>query len=272
VQEVEAAPDRRAAAEMVLIRLCYVADQPTPGELVRRLTNSDSPAVQPAVVAVLPLPAVLPLAPRTLAGSGGGAAVARAAPREELSPAIEPAPVVEAAIVEAPIEEPAPPPMPTSFREVVTLIRELKEVTLYGHLLHSVHLVRFAAPVIELRPQPEAPRDLAARLTSLLAEATGFRWTIVLSTEPGEPTIDEQRVAADRGRETEASDHPLVKAIMAAFPGAKLETVRDPTVDEFRLSPKLPEIDDGLILPDHMPDFAPPDAEPMDDMELEEDL
>ncbi len=38
VAEVEAAPDRRAAAEMVLIRLCYLADQPTPGDLVRRLS------------------------------------------------------------------------------------------------------------------------------------------------------------------------------------------------------------------------------------------
>ena len=38
VQEVEQAPDRRAAAEMVLIRLCYLSDQPSPGDIVRRLT------------------------------------------------------------------------------------------------------------------------------------------------------------------------------------------------------------------------------------------
>ena len=42
VAEVEAAPDRRAAAEMVLIRLCYVADLPPPGDLVRRLTENGS--------------------------------------------------------------------------------------------------------------------------------------------------------------------------------------------------------------------------------------
>jgi DNA polymerase III subunit gamma/tau len=263
VQEVEAAPDRRAAAEMVLIRLCYLADQPTPGDLVRRLSSTEA---MPTPVAPMPsVPAPAPAASVARAGGGGGTAVARAVPQEEVK--VEVAPVEE-----TPPPEPQPAPMPTSFREVVTLVREQKEVTLYGHLLHSVHLVRFAPPVIELRPQPEAPRDLAAKLAALLGEATGFRWTIALSTSPGEPTIDEQRVAADLGRETAASDHPLVKAIMAAFPGAKLETVRDPTVDEFRLSPKVAEPDDGLILPDHMPDFAPPDAEPMDDMELEEDL
>ena len=44
VAEVEQAPDRRAAAEMVLIRCCYVADLPSPGELVRRMQGSPAPA------------------------------------------------------------------------------------------------------------------------------------------------------------------------------------------------------------------------------------
>ena len=43
VGEVESAPDRRAAAEMVLIRLCHVADMPSPGELVRRLSTGSPP-------------------------------------------------------------------------------------------------------------------------------------------------------------------------------------------------------------------------------------
>src|SRR6202044_1976711 len=45
VGEVEIAPDRRAAAEMVLIRLCHVSDMPTPGDLIRRLTSGGSPGV-----------------------------------------------------------------------------------------------------------------------------------------------------------------------------------------------------------------------------------
>ena len=44
VGEVETAPDRRAAAEMVLIRLCHVADLPPPGDLVRRLTAASTQA------------------------------------------------------------------------------------------------------------------------------------------------------------------------------------------------------------------------------------
>src|SRR3984885_9157604 len=44
VAEVETAPDRRAAAEMVLIRLCHVSDLPPPGDLVRRLSAAPATA------------------------------------------------------------------------------------------------------------------------------------------------------------------------------------------------------------------------------------
>ena len=71
---------------------------------------------------------------------------------------------------------------------------------LHAHLLHSVHLVRFAPPVIELRPQPDAPRDLAPQLAALLSEVTGTRWTIALSAAEGEPTLAEQGTAADAAR------------------------------------------------------------------------
>jgi DNA polymerase-3 subunit gamma/tau len=76
-----------------------------------------------------------------------------------------------------------------------------------------------------------------------------------------------------------------VQAIMAAFPGARLEAVRDPTADEYRLPRIAPTVDwaadpsavealsaAGPDLPDDMPDFAPPDAELTDEMELEDDL
>ncbi len=44
VGEVETAPDRRAAAEMVLIRLCHVSELPPPGDLVRRLGSATTHA------------------------------------------------------------------------------------------------------------------------------------------------------------------------------------------------------------------------------------
>jgi DNA polymerase-3 subunit gamma/tau len=133
---------------------------------------------------------------------------------------------------------------------------------LHAHLLHSVHLVRFAPPVIELRPQSEAPKNLSSQLAALLTEITGNRWTIAVSREAGEATIAEQGNAADTARKTAAADHPLVRAILAAFPGARIDTVHDKTADAYGLPAAPPD----------MPDFAPPDAEYFDEDPMEIDL
>jgi DNA polymerase-3 subunit gamma/tau len=156
-------------------------------------------------------------------------------------------------------------PRLNSFRDVVALVREQKEAMMHAHLLHSVHLVRFAPPVIELRPQPDAPRDLSAKLAALLTEVTGTRWTIAVSAGIGEPTLADQGNTADTARKTAAADHPLVRAIMAAFPGARIDTVHDKTADDYGLPVAVPD-------PPDMPDFAPPDAEYFDEEPMENDL
>ena len=217
VGEVETAPDRRAAAEMVLIRLCHVSELPSPGNLVQRLSNSATQASGP---------------PTSAPSSGGGA---------------------RAVAGGAPIPAPDAAPRLASFRDVTALVAEKREAMLHAHLIHSVHVVRFAPPVIELRPQPEAPKDLAARLGALLTEATGTRWTIALSTAEGEPTVAEQGTAADSARRTAAADHPLVRAIMDAFPGARIDTVHDTAADAYGL-----------------PTIEVPDPEPSDEMEFDE--
>ena len=226
VAEVETAPDRKAAAEMVLIRLCHVADMPPPGDLVRRLTEGG------VVSGGAPAPAP----------NGGGGARAMAGGGGALMAA------------------PAAARLPGSFREVAALVAERREPSLHAHLVHSVHLVRYAPPVIELRPQAEAPRDLAARLSAVLGEATGTRWTIALSALPGEPTLAEQGSAADTARRQSAAQHPLVQAILAAFPGARIEAVHDSRTDAYGL-PAEP----GSLLQDEPPaddlEFAPPDED-----------
>ena len=126
-------------------------------------------------------------------------------------------------------------PQLNSFRDVTALVAEKREAMLHAHLVHSVHLVRFAPPVIELRPQADAPRDLASKLAALLTDATGTRWTIALSAAEGTPTLADQGSAADAARRSAAADHPLVRAIMDAFPGARIDQVHDATADAYGL-------------------------------------
>ena len=208
LSEVESAPDRRAAAEMVLIRLCYAADLPPPGELVRRLGRSDGVPSEPGPPGSAP---ARPDAPPEIASVAIGNTQARVHP------------------------EVSPRPRLAGFRDVVALAAAEREALLHAHLLHAVHLVRFAPPVIELRPEPDAPRDLAARLAGLLQRVTGERWTIALTTAEGEPTLARQGEAADEARRDDASRHPLVRAILEAFPGARIDAVHDGTADAYGL-------------------------------------
>ena len=158
-------------------------------------------------------------------------------------------------------------PRLAGFRDVTALVAERRDPILHGHLVHSVHLVRFAPPVIELRPEAEAPRDLAARLAALLTDATGTRWTIALSAAPGEQTLAEQGSAADTARRAVAAVHPLVRAILDAFPGARIEAVHDARADAYGLPPQQvpgePALDEPALggqAEFDGPEFAPPDA------------
>jgi DNA polymerase-3 subunit gamma/tau len=221
--------DRRAAAEMVLIRLAHVADLPTPGEIVKRLTDGATDAA--------PHPGTGGGGSGGLRAMGGGGAVAA------LAPAIA-----------------AAPPQPREWREVVALASGVKPL-LHAHLLHDVHPVRIAPGRVEIRTRPTAPRDLAAQLTALLAERTGARWTVSITNEGGEATLAEQGRSAESDRLAAARSHPLVQAILATFPGATIETVRDAAADDYGLvatpAALTAEPDDDM----DGRDFAPPEAE-----------
>jgi DNA polymerase-3 subunit gamma/tau len=227
VPELADAPDRRAALDMILIRLAHLSDLPPPGELVRRLSQAGAGAAPGPVPGGGGGPALRAMA-------GGGAAVAVAAP----------APVAAAA-------------MPTTWQEVVALAAATDPM-LHAQLLHDVHPVSLAPGRIEIRPTARAPRDLAGKLSLMLEKTTAARWMVGISCEAGAPTLSDQGRAAAADRLAEARNHPLVQAILEAFPGAQLQEVRDAAADDYGLAgPAMlaPE-------PSAMPEFAPPEAEP----------
>ncbi len=225
--EVQTAPSPIQAAEMVLIRLAYVADLPAPADLVKALegAGNGAPASGNGSTST---PRVGP-APR-MAVETGAIAATRLQPRE--LPATEPLPAG-----------------PQSFLEVVQLFEQKREPLLRSHLYSNVNLVAFEVGRIELRPSEAAPRDLTNRLGQLLTEWTGRRWVVSVSGESGEPTLREQDAARAAGLKSEAANHPLVRAVLEAFPGAKIETVREKAVETTVTAPADGE-DDAVITDD----------------------
>jgi len=78
---------------------------------------------------------------------------------------------------------------------------------------------------------------------------------VTVSGEPGQPTLKQQDDEAASAARRKALDHPAVKAVLDAFPGARLEAVR--------------MFDDDLA-EDDMTE-SPVDSDPSDD-EIAEDL
>jgi DNA polymerase III subunit gamma/tau len=209
IEEVQTAPSPLQAAEMVLVRLAYVADLPAPGDLVKQLAERADGA--PSGVSS-GRPASVPTSPgggaRLAASLDGGSAAPRLAPEE----ASAPVPALA---------------QPQSFFDVVELFAKHHEAMLRAHLVAHVHLVHFEPGRIEFRPGVGAPRDLPNRLGQLLSQWTGTRWIVSISGEEGAPTLAEQAEAREASLRNEAAQHPLVRKVLEIFPGARIEAVRE---------------------------------------------
>ncbi len=280
--ELQTAPQPVTALEMLVVRLCYVAEAPTPGDLVARWQAADpaapagGPAPQPAPTQRAPTqPAAPSAAPQASAPrptpSPSDAAPAPAAAPSDPGGDPRPEPPPEATMADsapaptagrgspalAPRAAAAPQPdgaspQPRSFAEVVALFEEKREGILYTHLYKDVHLVRFEPGRLEIRPEATAPPDLANRVGALLSDWTGARWVVSVSAAEGAPTLREDDQAADAAARAEAAAHPLVRQVLEAFPGASINSVRDLEADlqadlatELTLDPDAADALDG---------------------------
>jgi DNA polymerase III subunit gamma/tau len=216
IEEAQTAPSPLQAAEMVLVRLAYVADLPAPADLVRKLSGRGEPPGAGATLSRASPPAAPVAAPfganggpqLGISGEGGAAA----APRLTVHGDALPQPQLE--------------PQPQSFLEVLELFDRHREALLRSHLYAHVHLVHFEPGRIEFRPAAAAPRDIANRLGKLLGEWTGTRWVVSVSGEEGAPSLREQDEARAQSLRNEAARHPLVRAVLETFPGARIAQVR----------------------------------------------
>ena len=53
-----------------------------------------------------------------------------------------------------------------------------------------------------------------------------------VSNAAGGQTVADQHAAADAAERAHVAEHPFVKAVLATFPGAKIESVRRPKIEE----------------------------------------
>ncbi len=248
VAEVEAAGRPLSAAEMVLVRMAYAADLPTPDEVIRSLAGDGSSGAGAH-------------------GNGGGVA-ASAAPgptarrdvsaRPPLSQAtLPPRGAPQAAAAVQPAGDPAArAPEPQAlvvgrFEELIALATEKRDLGVKTALERDVRLVRCEDGRLEITLEQSAAKTLVNDLSRKFSQWTNRRWMVVVSAEQGQPTVKSQNEARQAELKTGVRADPLVQAVLSRFPGAEIVGVR--------------EAEQAAALPTGEPDDAMPEPPPVDD-------
>ncbi|WP_374624668.1 DNA polymerase III subunit gamma/tau [Devosia sp.] len=190
--EVQKAADVLQAAEMVLVRLAYATDLPTPDEVIGKLQGQPPTTPQPT----------------TPIGRG---AVTQAARLEA------PAPVATAP------SQPAPQALanPRSYAELVALAGEKRDLIVKHALEASLRPVSISDGRLEVALIEGADPGIIQTLSARLKTWTGRQWMITLKTDARHvPTIREQREEQHEQVRAQAHQDPLVQAILETFPGA----------------------------------------------------
>jgi DNA polymerase-3 subunit gamma/tau len=221
IAEVQGATRAAAAAEMVLVRIAYVADMPTPDEAIRMIEQNGGSS--PALNGNAPPRSASAASASSAAGSSMPASPARQSgvPRANAEASARPQMMAPPAEVCS-----APALRIASFPELVALAAEKRDLLTKAALEADVRLVRIEDGRLEVALERSAARTLINDLSRKLEQWTGRRWTVIVSNEAGQPTLRSQNEAARDQRERAAESDPRVQEVLARFPGAKVVEVR----------------------------------------------
>jgi DNA polymerase-3 subunit gamma/tau len=246
IAEVAAAGRPLAAAEMVLVRIAYAADLPTPEDVIRSLDDNGQaaraqaspPTASPAGAASAPPRFEMPrVEPSRVDTTRGG-------PRAALAPSSDPS-----ARMSAP-EPTAPALVVGRFEDLIALAAQKRDLGVKLALERDVRLVRCEDGRLEIGLQQSAAKTLVNDLARKFSQWTNRRWMVVVSAEQGEATVRSQNEARQAELKTGVRADPLVQAVLARFPGAEIVDVRK---GEMPLAPPPDDAGDG-------PELAPDDG------------
>jgi DNA polymerase III, subunit gamma and tau len=198
MNEMQTAPVPIDALEMILIRIAYSANLPSPAELLESVKKkSESGTLRPANFS---------------AGNTPAAAQTAAAPVSAPAAVSTPAQTV----VNAP------------FSDINGLIKHLenqKQPRLAYALRHDVEVVEFSPGQIKFKAADRVGNDTLAALNKILEETTGGKWALdIVPGEVGRTVADIENEQKEKDKKNIA-ETPLVKAILEEFRGARIENL-----------------------------------------------
>jgi DNA polymerase-3 subunit gamma/tau len=237
IAEVQGATRPQAAAEMVLVRIAYAADLPTPDEAIRMIDQNGG-------------------ASPSLGSNGSGASSRAPAPAQSVDQtppprAMAPSPSRSGydTTARAPVVQPAADPSPAqpqlrigTYAELIALAAEKRDLQVKSALEADLRLVRMEEGRLEVALESHASRSVVNDLQRKLEFWTGRRWVVAVSNEAGQPTLRAQALAKKEQLTVGVHADPRIQAVMARFPGTQVIDVRN-------LAPEPPDdavVDDSL--------------------------
>jgi DNA polymerase-3 subunit gamma/tau len=183
------------AAEMALLRAIYASTLPDPGELARQIASGAAPLAEPSSPPPPPSP-----------------------------PSGEAPPWNAGSATKAPEPVATGPILPPTFEALVDLLDESGGLAIAARLRHGARVVSYAPPEFALSGSRPVSADTLAELNALLKTVTRTAWKVSIVDAPGEPTLREVQDAADAAVRQAILESPIMKAAVAAFPDAQLES------------------------------------------------
>lgn len=196
LNELYSAPVQIDALEMILIRIAYSAALPTPFEILNDVKKNSN------------------LSPLSLS--------------ENKAPAVDIAPKITPSVLQTPLEnsqEKAPGVAINSVDELITSLEAAKKMLFIYTLKNDVSISEFHNGYIKMAISDKVSGDFLLNLQKFLQEKSGITWEIETVRGSLGETIAQKEKAKDEQNKKNVSDLPLVKAILAEFSGAKIETL-----------------------------------------------
>ena len=144
---------------------------------------------------------------------------------KQLASGAMPALVAPAAAPAAPVRVAEPvAAFPATFEALIDALDQAGSLGLAIKLKAGASVVRYAPPELMLSGSRPMSADTLAETQAALKGLSGRPWRVTFVDQPGAPTLAEGERAGEAAAKQAILDSPMIRAALAAFPDAELET------------------------------------------------
>ncbi len=202
ISEIKYAESPIKSLEMLMIRLAYASELPTPFEIITELKKESE--IKPAQKKTDFLEKKAPFINEEESSSKG---------KEDLE---RPSPLSRS-------KEIPPEKQLRNLTDIVTLAKKTGQRLLAYNISTYVRPVLIQDEVLHINLDENAPLHLCQDLKTFLLTETGKTWEVCVVETPGGKTLKEEAQENQKLLKETLSAHPLVSKILETFPGSRVE-------------------------------------------------